>query len=188
MPRRVRVDVSKRSAQGTIREVGGPRVRTIEHASARCANISADVRGSRGRSVDGAHGQAETLIAEGQRTRVAFVRGRDVSPQRVAPTLTTSTSASSATCRLCMHELSIAMSLVELASEEAMRLGAARVNALFVRVGSLSGIAVDALRFSFDLAAEGSIVAGARLELEAVDGGDLQLRALEVMDGVAADR
>jgi hydrogenase nickel incorporation protein HypA/HybF len=87
-----------------------------------------------------------------------------------------------------MHELSIALSLVELASEEAGRLHAAHVNALYVRVGALSGVAVESLRFSFELAAEGSIVEGARLELETVDGCDLQLRALEVADGVAADR
>ena len=52
-----------------------------------------------------------------------------------------------------MHELSIAMALVELASEEAQRLGAVRVDALFVRLGARSSVAADALRFSFDLAA-----------------------------------
>ena len=65
-----------------------------------------------------------------------------------------------------MHELSIAMSLVELATEEAERRGASRVNALHVRIGPLSGVASDALRFSFDVAAEGTAVAGAALVIE----------------------
>lgn len=62
-----------------------------------------------------------------------------------------------------MHELSIAMSLVELAAEEAERRGASRVNALHVRVGPLAGVVADALRFSFDIAAEGTSLADAQL-------------------------
>jgi hydrogenase nickel incorporation protein HypA/HybF len=84
-----------------------------------------------------------------------------------------------------MHELSIALALVELASEEAQRLGAARVNALFVRLGARSGVVAEALQFSFDLAAEGTIADGARLELEPVEGRDLQLRAMEVVESDA---
>lgn len=67
-----------------------------------------------------------------------------------------------------VHELSIALSLVELASEEAGRLGDVRVEALHVRIGPLAGVVEEALRFSFDLAAEGSPVEGARLEIERV--------------------
>jgi len=66
-----------------------------------------------------------------------------------------------------MHELSIAISLIEMASEEAERLGV-RVAALNVRLGPLSGVVREALLFSFDLAAEGTAVEGARLEIEEV--------------------
>jgi len=65
-----------------------------------------------------------------------------------------------------MHELSIAMSLIEAACEEAERLGGVRVDALHVRLGPLSGVVQEALRFSFDLAAEGTPIAGVRLEIE----------------------
>jgi hydrogenase nickel incorporation protein HypA/HybF len=51
-----------------------------------------------------------------------------------------------------MHELSIAITLVELAADAARSLGAARVNRLFVRLGSRAGVAPEALRLSFDLA------------------------------------
>lgn len=86
-----------------------------------------------------------------------------------------------------MHELSIAMSLVELASTEATRPGIERVLALYVRVGDLSGVAVEALKFSFDIAAAGTPIEGARLEIEHRPGRELELRAVEVVDHVHAD-
>jgi Zn finger protein HypA/HybF involved in hydrogenase expression len=50
-------------------------------------------------------------------------------------------------------------------------------------------VVAEALRFSFDIAAAGTIAEGARLELEPVEGNVLQLRAMEVLDGDdAADR
>jgi len=67
-----------------------------------------------------------------------------------------------------MHELSIALALVEMASEESARLGAVRVDALHIRIGPLSGVVKEALRFSFDLATAGSPIEGARLEFEDV--------------------
>jgi hydrogenase nickel incorporation protein HypA/HybF len=62
-----------------------------------------------------------------------------------------------------VHELSIAVSLVEMACEKAKGLGDVRVEALHLRLGALSGVVREALEFSFDIAAEGTGVAGARL-------------------------
>ncbi len=67
-----------------------------------------------------------------------------------------------------VHELSIAMSLIEAACEEVERLGDVRVEALHLRLGALSGVVREALEFSFDLAAEGTAIAGARLQIEEV--------------------
>jgi hydrogenase nickel incorporation protein HypA/HybF len=64
-----------------------------------------------------------------------------------------------------MHELSIALSLVDMACEEAERLNA-HVEALHLRIGALSGVVVEALEFSFALAAAGSAIDGARLVVE----------------------
>jgi hydrogenase nickel incorporation protein HypA/HybF len=66
-----------------------------------------------------------------------------------------------------MHELSIALSLIDMASEEAARLGV-RVEVLNLKLGALSGVVKEALLFSFDLAAEGTPVAGARLAIEEI--------------------
>jgi hydrogenase nickel incorporation protein HypA/HybF len=67
-----------------------------------------------------------------------------------------------------MHELSIAMSLIDAACEEAERLGNIQVEALHLRLGALSGVVREALEFSFELAAEGTAIAGARLDVEEV--------------------
>ena len=65
-----------------------------------------------------------------------------------------------------MHELSIAIDLVEICSAEAERLGDVRVDAVRVRLGRLSGLVQESLLFCFDVAAAGTNIEGARLEIE----------------------
>jgi hydrogenase nickel incorporation protein HypA/HybF len=65
-----------------------------------------------------------------------------------------------------MHELSIAMSLLDAAEEEASRHDGARVAALHVRVGPLSGVFGAALRSAYELAREGSALAESELLIE----------------------
>ncbi len=67
-----------------------------------------------------------------------------------------------------MHELSIAVSMVEAVCEEAERNGAERVSAVYLKLGALSGVVRDALAFSFDVAAAGTLLEGASLEIEDV--------------------
>jgi hydrogenase nickel incorporation protein HypA/HybF len=64
-----------------------------------------------------------------------------------------------------MHELSIALSLIDVASEEAERRGV-RVAALHVKLGPLSGVVSDALVSAYELAREGTLLDGSRLEIE----------------------
>lgn len=64
-----------------------------------------------------------------------------------------------------MHELSIAHNLVEVASAAAHEAGAVRVSVVRVAIGALAGVVKDALLFSFDVAAAGTPLQGARLEI-----------------------
>jgi hydrogenase nickel incorporation protein HypA/HybF len=64
-----------------------------------------------------------------------------------------------------MHELSIAMSIVEAAQEEAQRRGV-RVNAVHLRLGALSGVVKDALLFSFEMACQDTPLEGSQLIVE----------------------
>ncbi len=51
-----------------------------------------------------------------------------------------------------MHELSIALSILDVAAEEARRQGAARVKSIYLRLGPLSGVVKEALMAAYDLA------------------------------------
>jgi hydrogenase nickel incorporation protein HypA/HybF len=85
-----------------------------------------------------------------------------------------------------MHELSIAMSLVDAICEELPRLGSgARVRSVRVRVGELSGVAPDALAFAFEVATDDTAIVGARLSVQTTAGRELELEALEVVDDAA---
>jgi hydrogenase nickel incorporation protein HypA/HybF len=65
-----------------------------------------------------------------------------------------------------MHELSIAMSIVEGATEQAERHCATRVNRIHLKIGPLSGVLPEALVSAFSLAREGSAVESAELVVE----------------------
>lgn len=68
-----------------------------------------------------------------------------------------------------MHELSIALSIVDGVLEEAERLGAAQVDAVHLRVGRLSGVDKDALLFSYGVACQETALARSRLVIEDVE-------------------
>lgn len=72
-----------------------------------------------------------------------------------------------------MHELSIAQSIIEGASEEAERHFGSRVAAVHLRLGRLSGVVKEALLFSYSLACEGTALEGSRLEIEEIEAAVL---------------
>ncbi|HEV7374538.1 MAG TPA: hydrogenase maturation nickel metallochaperone HypA [Pyrinomonadaceae bacterium] len=67
-----------------------------------------------------------------------------------------------------MHELSIAMSMIEMATEEAARRGGVSVCAIHLKLGELSGVVKEALLFSYEVACEGTPLEGSRLVIEEV--------------------
>jgi hydrogenase nickel incorporation protein HypA/HybF len=67
-----------------------------------------------------------------------------------------------------MHELSIALNLLDIAAEEAQRRGAAQVFSIHLKLGPLSGVVKEALLSAYEMAREGSPLAEARLVIEDV--------------------
>lgn len=67
-----------------------------------------------------------------------------------------------------MHELSLALSLLDIASEESARLGHPRVRAIHIQLGPLSGVVETALLHAFEIAREGSSFASTSLAIEPV--------------------
>jgi hydrogenase nickel incorporation protein HypA/HybF len=67
-----------------------------------------------------------------------------------------------------VHELSIALSIVEGAGEEIARRGLGKVCAVHLRLGPLSGVVKEALLFSYELACAGTPLEGSDLIVEEV--------------------
>jgi hydrogenase nickel incorporation protein HypA/HybF len=66
-----------------------------------------------------------------------------------------------------MHELGIAQQVIEIAAE---RSNGARISRIVLEVGRLAAVLPDALRFCFDAASEGTVAAGAELQIVEVPG------------------
>ncbi len=67
-----------------------------------------------------------------------------------------------------LHEVSIAMSLVEELTERAEAEQIDKIITVHVRIGTMAGVVKDALLFAWDLTTEGTIAQGARLLIEDV--------------------
>ncbi|MGE0043140.1 MAG: hydrogenase maturation nickel metallochaperone HypA [Vicinamibacterales bacterium] len=67
-----------------------------------------------------------------------------------------------------MHEYSIVSALYDRIAAEAGQRGATAVTAVRVRIGELSGVEVGLLRTAYDTFREGTLCAGAPLDVEAV--------------------
>jgi hydrogenase nickel incorporation protein HypA/HybF len=69
-----------------------------------------------------------------------------------------------------MHEMSIALAVVDQVEETARAHGATAVRTVRLQVGELAGVVPDALIFSFELACAGTVLEGAELVAESVPG------------------
>ena len=67
-----------------------------------------------------------------------------------------------------MHELSIAMSIVEMAQEEAEQRGGVQVTAVHLKLGALSGVVKEALLSAYEVACDDTPLQGSRLVIEEV--------------------
>ena len=67
-----------------------------------------------------------------------------------------------------MHELSIAISMVEQVTVEAESRGELAIEAVHLSLGTLSGVDREALQFRYHAVCEGTILEGSRLVIEIV--------------------
>lgn len=67
-----------------------------------------------------------------------------------------------------MHELSIALSILDELEEQVEKHAGASIDAVHLRIGVLSGVDPQALRFAYELACEGTPFACSHLEIESV--------------------
>ena len=67
-----------------------------------------------------------------------------------------------------MHELSIAISMIDQISEESEIRGGLEVEVVHLKLGIFSGVDKEALLFAYELACEGSPLQGSRLVIESI--------------------
>ncbi|MEA2627258.1 MAG: hydrogenase nickel incorporation protein HypA/HybF [Candidatus Binatota bacterium] len=77
-----------------------------------------------------------------------------------------------------MHEVGITQEIVAIASERA---GTAKVSRVVVEIGRLTAVLPDAVRFCFDLVAEGTPLEGAVLDIVEIEGRGRCLACLSEM-------
>jgi hydrogenase nickel incorporation protein HypA/HybF len=64
-----------------------------------------------------------------------------------------------------MHEMSIALNIVDLSVETARQNKAEKINAIVLELGELAGVVEESLQFCFESACKGTMAEGARLEI-----------------------
>ena len=67
-----------------------------------------------------------------------------------------------------MHEIGLMTQTLDLAEGLAREQGARAIHRLVLRIGAFSGVDAGALRFAFETAADGTLAAGATLQIEEV--------------------
>lgn len=76
-----------------------------------------------------------------------------------------------------MHELGLSRNIVSIVAEHA---GARRVRRVRIAVGPLACVERQALEFCFDIAAEGTVLAGAVLEFLDAEGDAVLIKGYEL--------
>jgi len=69
-----------------------------------------------------------------------------------------------------MHEMSLAESILEIVEDAAMAEGSRRVKTVWLEIGQLASVEVEALRFCFDAVTRDSVAQDARLEIIEIPG------------------
>jgi hydrogenase nickel incorporation protein HypA/HybF len=69
-----------------------------------------------------------------------------------------------------MHEMSLCEGVLQVLEDHARTQGYKRVTTVWLEIGSLSGVEVEAMRFSFEVVTNGSLANGARLEIIELPG------------------
>lgn len=69
-----------------------------------------------------------------------------------------------------MHELSIALNIIDIVNDNFAKAGAARVNDIELEIGKFSGIEIDALEFALQTSMTNTHLKDAKVEIITLDG------------------
>ena len=68
-----------------------------------------------------------------------------------------------------VHEMSIAMNIVDIVCQKANEEKAGKINNIDLEIGNLSGIMIDSLKFCFEAACKNTIANGAELNIHKIE-------------------
>ncbi|MBS1507170.1 MAG: hydrogenase maturation nickel metallochaperone HypA [Bacteroidetes bacterium] len=68
-----------------------------------------------------------------------------------------------------MHELSIVMGIVDIASEEAKRHHAHKIDSIELEIGTMAGVELDALDFAWDVGVKDTLLEHSQRKIETVE-------------------
>jgi hydrogenase nickel incorporation protein HypA/HybF len=68
-----------------------------------------------------------------------------------------------------MHEMSIALSIIDLAADQAGKAGAEKIVEVELDIGTLSGVQIDALSFALDIAARDTVMESASIKINRIE-------------------
>jgi len=69
-----------------------------------------------------------------------------------------------------MHEMALCEGVLQILEDNARTQGYRQVTAVFLEIGGLSGVELEAMRFSFEVVTRGTLADQARLEIVEVPG------------------
>jgi len=64
-----------------------------------------------------------------------------------------------------MHEMSIALSIIDLATEQAKKANASKINEIELDIGTLSGVEIEALNFAMELAVKDTMLESSQVRI-----------------------
>jgi hydrogenase nickel incorporation protein HypA/HybF len=76
-----------------------------------------------------------------------------------------------------MHELSLTHEIVDIVCKAA---GGRRVHTVTLEIGRLSCVMPESIEFCFEVIAQGTLAAGARLDIRRTDGEELNVTTMEI--------
>ncbi|NOX47245.1 MAG: hydrogenase maturation nickel metallochaperone HypA [Chlorobi bacterium] len=69
-----------------------------------------------------------------------------------------------------MHELSIAVNIVEIAEESTLKEGATIVNEIELEIGNMSGVVLEAMELALESAVKGTMLEKAKVKITTIPG------------------
>jgi hydrogenase nickel incorporation protein HypA/HybF len=87
-----------------------------------------------------------------------------------------------------MHEMSIAMNIIEIASAAAREERAKAIGSIELEIGTMAGVMIESLEFCFEAAAKGTLAEGAVLAITSIpaEGRCAACNKIAAVDSLAA--